>query len=258
VAVPFLKPIAARLRALSPVPGVSDNYELVRDDEVEGVGARFSDSWKHEKIPQRQRHLVDKQLQAYRAGQPNPVFDALVDILKTNVPDLDSKTLLEIGCSSGYYSEVLALRAIRAGYTGCDYSVALIQLARKLYPAIPFDVQDATNLGYSAGEFDVVISGCCILHIADYPRAISEAVRVSKQYVIFHRTPVFHRRGPLFFTKKAYGIETFEIHFNEQKLIRLFQQQGLRVVDVNTHAINWDVKLADALAMKTYLCKKDL
>lgn len=253
---PFLKPVASGLRSLLPATRVSGGYRLVQEEELAGVAARLLDAWKDEKIPERQRHLVEQQLQAYQNGQPNPVFDALVDILTSNVADLNGKTLLEVGCSSGYYSEVLALREIRGFYTGCDYSEALVGLARKLYPSTKFDIQDATSLSYKAEEFDIVISGCCILHIPDYLKAIAEAARVSRQYVVFHRTPVLHLSGPAYFTKKAYGVETLEIHFNEQKLVQLFRQQGLCVVDINTHAVSWNSKLADVFAMKTYLCER--
>mgnify|MGYP000555746097 CR=1 FL=1 len=85
-----------------------------------------------------------------------PVFDTLVEALN-KLPPAERTSLLEIGCSSGYYSEVLAARGIDARYHGCDYSKAFIELARRHYPALPFDVMDATQLGYAGGQFDVVV-----------------------------------------------------------------------------------------------------
>jgi ubiquinone/menaquinone biosynthesis C-methylase UbiE len=123
---------------------------------------------------------------------------------------------------------------------------------------VPFSVQDAVNLRFGAASFDIVVSGCCLLHIPEYERAIAEAVRVSRRWVIFHRTPIMHFRGPITYTKKAYGVDTFEIHFNEQLLLRSFAQHGLRVVEANTHSISWEAAVSDALAMKTYLCEKSV
>ena len=179
-----------------------------------------------------------------------------MQILSVNIAGLAGLRVLEIGCSSGYYSEVFAIKQLGLRYEGCDYSAAFIDLARRLYPGIAFEVGDATGLRYADRSFDVVVSGGCILHIPEYERAIAEAARVSRRWVAFHRTPVLHMHGPVTYTKKAYGVETIEIHFNEQALLRLFSAHGMRVVDINTHSIGWEEASADALAMKTYLCEK--
>lgn len=235
---------------------VSTDYQVIGSADVGRVGYELAESWKNEEIPERQRILVERQLKEYRKSQPIPVFDALTGILKSNIPDVDVSSLLEIGCSSGYYSEVLRIKGISAAYHGCDFSEAFIKLARRIYPSVPFDVEDATKLSYPSSSFDIVVSGCCILHIADYERAISETARVCRQYAVFHRTPILHLHGPVVSTKKAYGVDTMEIHFNEQELVRLFSVHGLDVIGVNTHSISWDSAIQDATAMKTYLCRK--
>jgi len=71
----------------------------------------------------------------------------------------------------------------------------------------------------------------------------------------FHDSFSFEK-GPLWFTKKAYGVDMFEIHFNEQKLVRLFAQNALKIIDINTQSVIWDNKIQDALAWKTFLCEK--
>jgi SAM-dependent methyltransferase len=235
---------------------VSTEYKEVDPERVADVSRSLRDSWRDADIPERQRQIVDSELAEYRRGKPVAVFDALVDILRWNVPDLRGSSLLEIGCSSGYYSEVLATKGIELAYEGCDYSEAFVALARRLYPKIPFSVQDAVKLSFDVASFDIVVSGGCLLHIPEYERAIAEAARVARKWVVFHRTPIIHTRGPVTYTKKAYRMDTFEIHFHEQALLRRFSRVGLRVVDVNTHSIGWDEASSDALAMKTYLCEK--
>jgi SAM-dependent methyltransferase len=236
---------------------VSTDYQPIHADDVEAAGHELRDSWKNAAIPERQRAIVDGQLAAYRAGASIPVFDALVDILNANIDGLAGLSLLEIGCSSGYYSEVLDIKRLGVRYEGCDYSPAFVDLARRLYPGIPFGVEDACDLRYADRSFDIVVSGCCILHIPDYELAIAETARVSRRWVVFHRTPVLHMHGPITYEKKAYGVDTIEIHFNEQALVRLFKKYRMRVVDMNTHSLGWDATRSDALAMKTYLCEKN-
>lgn len=209
-----------------------------------------------DEIPVKQRRVVEQELAAYRAGKPNPVFDALVDTLVHNVFELRNKSLLEIGCSSGYYSEILRSKGVEILYRGCDFSPALIHFARQIYPSVQFDVEDATQLSYATNSFDIVVSGCCLLHIVEYERAIAEAARVSRQFVVFHRSPILQMSGPVFYTKKAYGVEMLEIHFNEQQLVRLFVKHRLQVVDINSHLFMPEKGQSEFLFYKTYLCRK--
>jgi hypothetical protein len=94
------------------------------------------------------------------------------------------------------------------------------------------------------------------LHICEYEKAIAEAARVSREFVVFHRTPVLHMAGPAFYTKNAYGIKMLEIHFHEQQLVRMFVTQNLHVVDINSHLSLPESKPSDPLIYKTYLCRK--
>jgi len=242
--------------AMPQAAGVSTGYQPLAEAQALATGQQLRDSWKDATIPDRQRAIVEPQLDAYRSGEPVAVFDALVDILKFNIPSLAGQHLLEVGCSSGYYAEVFSIKKLGLQYQGCDYSVPFIDLARRRHPGIAFEVQDATGLRYADARFDIVVSGGCILHIPDYERAIAEAARVARRWVIFHRTPVLSTSGPITYTKKAYGVDTIEIHFNEQALVRLFSRHAMRVVDVNTHSVGWEAAISDVLAMKTYLCEK--
>jgi ubiquinone/menaquinone biosynthesis C-methylase UbiE len=232
------------------------HFHPVSPENFARVSERLSASWMADGIPGEQWAVVEPQLAAYRAGKPSPTFDALVDILVHNVNEFHNRSLLEIGCSSGYLSEVLLCKGVEALYQGCDFSPAFIRLARQMYPSIRFDVEDATGLSYGSNSFDIVVSGCCLLHIPEYEKAIAEAARVSREYVVFHRTPVLHMTGPAFYTKNAYGIEMLEIHFHEQQLVRMFVTHKLYVVDINSQLSLPESRRSDPLIYKTYLCQK--
>lgn len=250
---PRLKRCARAVRDLFGSQIVSGNYMALDSTAVSSAGRELQRAWQDISIPQRQRAIVDAELKAYRTGAEVVVFDVLVAGLQ-RLPLQKGFTLLEIGCSSGYYSEVLALRGLQTRYRGCDYSPAFIELAHDCYPQIPFDVMDATHLGYENGQFEVVVSGCCLLHILDYSAAIAEAARVAENYVIFHRTPVLHQGTTRHYTKEAYGVKTIEVHFNEQELVRLFAAHNLLVIDIATLSAEW--RDGDAFAIKTYICRK--
>mgnify|MGYP001587760411 CR=1 FL=1 len=226
----------------------------VSKDEID---SKLNNAWKDPQVPQRQFDMYTRnQLKDYRKGVPIEPFDILVDILRESISNTEN-TILEIGCSSGYYKEVLKIKGINMEYHGCDYSEAFITFAKKLFPGIDFQVQDARSLTYPDNCFNIVISGCCLLHILEYEKAIRETARVAKDYVIFHRTPVLHKKETSYYNKTAYGIKMFEIHFNERELIKLFKKNGLRIIDIITFNASLEETTKDFYAYKTYLCEKN-
>lgn len=237
------------------VPSVSSGYVSLAETESLLEGRRLRSAWKEESLPSAQRALVELQLKQYKSGVPVIVFDVFVGALQKLV-DVSTRTLLEIGCSSGHYAEVIEMAGIPLKYSGCDYSPAFIDLAREKYPELEFQVEDATSLNYSDQSYDIVVSGCCLLHIPEYKEAIKEAARVSRHFVIFHRTPVVFGKAEQWFRKKAYGVETVEIHFNENELLETFSKNSLDVLDVIT--LSEEYELSDKTvgkAVRTYVCK---
>lgn len=246
--------LKAALRRLLPSRGVSSHYVELGRDEVDRESSRLRAAWQDNDLPARQRELVDRQLAEYRRGTKIDVFDVLVGSVRKLQDDDRPLNILEIGCSSGYYGEVLQIAGVDAAYRGCDYSEAFIALARQRYPTMAFDVQDATKLDYTDGAFDVAISGCCLLHIPEYEAAVAETARVSSRYAIFHRTPVVVGQPNKTFRKLAYGVETVEIHFNEPGFLALLTRSGLELID--THTLDENVVNGVGSATRTYICKK--
>lgn len=247
--------LKAVLRRMRPSRGVSSHYVKLDGNEADRESSRLRAAWQDNDLPARQRELVDRQLLEYRRGSKIDVFDVLVNALRplheANQPRLD---VLEIGCSSGYYSEVLDIAGIDATYRGCDYSGSFIAMARQRYPERLFDVEDATKLGYQDGAFDIVISGCCLLHIPEYTAALAETARVAARYAIFHRTPVVIGQPNAYFRKMAYGVETVEIHFNEPEFLALMARCGLELID--TYTLDENVVQGLGSASRTYVCRK--
>lgn len=233
---------------------VSSGYMAVKPQDAESVALALESAWKEDSIPEMQREHVERALAEYRAGASIRGFDLLVDQLKSVLREGEVPTVLEVGCSSGYLAEVFEIKSLPLNYSGCDFSPSFIDLARRCYPTIDFRVADATRLSYEDESFDVVLSGCCLLHIREYDRAIAEAARVAKRFVLFHRTPVVHAHPTRYFTKSAYGVKTIEIHFNEEELVGRMRHHGLRILEVATLDASW--RGGDATATKTYLCEK--
>jgi ubiquinone/menaquinone biosynthesis C-methylase UbiE len=233
----------------------SSHFIRLDDSQIQIESKRLIHAWKGDLIPLKQRKFVNRELYQYRLGKKNLNFDSIVDAIKMVYETSDTKlNVLEIGCSSGYYSEVLNIADLDVIYTGIDYSESFIQMAREYYPHLKFDVQDARHLNFPDNSFETVISGCCLLHIPEYEEAIAESVRVSSKTVIFHRTPVIWGEKTKYYRKYAYGVETIEIHFNEKDFLRLLDQSGLKVT--KTYVINEFSSGSAGQGVKTYLCEK--
>ena len=241
LAAPFRRTTSAGYRQLAKAEAIADLRHL-------------KTGWKDDGIPAKQRAGVDDALAQYRDGAQMTTFDVFVRMLKPIAAKIPNGSLLEIGCSSGYYADVLNVRGIDLRYSGCDYSPAFIRLAQHYHPELSFDVEDATSLRYADNSFDIVVSGCCLLHIPEYGIAIAETARVTRRYALFHRTPVLACRATQFFSKRAYGVETVEIHFSESELVATFAEHGLCVVGVESISADW--RDGDAFSIKSFLCKK--
>jgi len=183
------------------------------------------DAWKDASIAQNQRCLVEAEISATLRGAPPRVFTALVETLEplTNSRDL----ILEIGCASGYLAEVLEYLLPRhIQYTGIDYSEAMISMAREYYPEKNFLVADAAAIPLASNAFDVTVSSCVLLHMSDPEMAVREAIRLSRRYIVAHRTPIC-RNVPTYTSKKfGYGVEMFEHTFNENEFISMLERNG--------------------------------
>jgi SAM-dependent methyltransferase len=237
--------------------GFSSGYVNLSGIDADSEGKRLRNSWKDESLPKRQRKLADQQLQQFRAGISIDVFDVFVYSLRALTDVAPDATLLEVGCSSGFYSEVIKIAGLPIKYSGCDYSDAFIRLARERYPSVDFAVDDATCLRYADSSFDIVVSGCCLLHIPDYKKGIEETARVARCYAIFHRTPVVWGQPEQWYRKNAYGVETVEIHFNESEFLDLLGMHGLELIATYTLSEeSADASLILGHASRTYVCRK--
>jgi SAM-dependent methyltransferase len=91
---------------------------------------------------------------------------------------VEGKTVLDLGCNTGYGTEVLSRSA--GTITGVDVSESAIRAARDTYheSGIDFQVIDGKRLPFEQGRFEVVISFQVIEHIVNHESFIREIKRV--------------------------------------------------------------------------------
>jgi SAM-dependent methyltransferase len=197
---------------------------------ADAVTAAMAEAWKDESIPAKQRALVRRELGAMYKGTPVTPFQVMADALRPILTRHPAAAVLEIGCASGYYREVLRYLLGRPiDYTGVDYSPAMIDLARDYYPNGHFVVADGAQLPFDDQSFPIVISSCVLLHVSNYEQHIRETARVAGRVVVAHRTPVCRAQKTHHLRKKGYGVDMVELCFNEDELLSLLAAAGFTV-----------------------------
>jgi len=210
-------------RWLGSVPASSD-FEILAGESA----ANMRTGWQNPSLPEKQWSAFAPILEALRAGKARNDFVALADAV--NCTGIENPMILEIGCGSGWNSEVLnRLLKTPVRYVGTDYSFDMVKLARQLYAATPFAVCDAVALPIADASCDIALSGTALMHILEYQQAIFETRRIARSFAIFHTVTVHFRRETTILKKRAYGEWVAEVVFNEGHLLEIFREARLRV-----------------------------
>lgn len=231
---PLARKIASRIVRSIPLLRrqilVSTDYRVLGGaDEAHRLAAAGS-GWLSGRTARRQDRAYRALIAGMKSGEPR--LDLKIAAEAVTATGIERPRLIEIGCGSGYYSEVFAQLVPRGvQYTGIDYSAAMIARARQRYPAAQFAVADASDLQYPDNSFDIAFNGVSLMHIIDYENAIREAARVAARHCIFHSVPVFneHHRT-VFLQKYAYGAPVVEVVFDRQELLAISERAGLRLI----------------------------
>lgn len=218
-------------RAIRSVPWlrrhweISTDYRLIGEADLGGGSAR---GWFSPLTAWRQDRAYGKLLADMHRGVLRD--DLLVAAQAIDALGLSQATVLEIGCGSGYYREILGtLARTSVGYTGVDFSPAMVARAKRRYPGADFRQMDGTALAFPNGAFDIVFNGVSLMHIPDWQKAVAESRRIARVGCIFHSVPVFPTRPTAHLAKYAYGSPVTETVFNRDELVACFRHNGLVV-----------------------------
>jgi ubiquinone/menaquinone biosynthesis C-methylase UbiE len=218
-----MKSILKRLHLIKGRKPVRDESKTV---------AHYGEAWLSSEIPEKQWAIAQPQLQKIKSGDVTPEFAGFIRAIATGLRGQVPKdrTLLEIGCSSGYYGKVLSHSFPEINYLGVDFSSDFIKFGQKKFPGLALHVEDTTNLSFHDHRFEIVVSGSVLLHVYEWKIAVRETCRVASDVVIIHRTPVSTQATALF-VKTAYGVKMIEWTFNEQELVKEVTQHNFHLIE---------------------------
>lgn len=115
-----------------------------------------------------------KQYLKFQKERTQPAIDLVSRIA------LDSPTsIIDIGCGPGNSSAVLQNSFLNAKILGVDYSVNMLERARKDHPTIDFRQLDASADDWKLQEkFDIVFSNACIQWIPEHRKLLTKMMGI--------------------------------------------------------------------------------
>ena len=228
-------------------------------DESDSV-ANYGEAWLSSEIPEKQWAVAQPQLERLQNGELTPEFAGFIRAIRVGLHGQSEtdRTLLEIGCSSGYYGAVLRHSFPEIKYMGVDFSSDFIKFGQQKFPGLDLHVGDTTDLRFEDQEFEIVVSGSVLLHVYEWKLAVKESCRITSNLLIIHRTPVSTQQTALF-VKTAYGVKMIEWTFNEQDLVREVSQLNFSLVE-SFPVYTGDELSSDSSAPKqfTYVFRRNL
>lgn len=153
--------------------------------------------WLLPDVADAQLELVRTQLALEQKGKPPPPFLAFLKALRhvmVACPELETGTLLEVGCGVGHYGALCARHYPRLHYFGTDISSHMIAHAKALVPgghffATPFDENAVEG-------FDIVL----LSQVMEFTEDPIESLRRVLRQMRSGRTAILHRlrwsKGP--------------------------------------------------------------
>jgi 2-polyprenyl-3-methyl-5-hydroxy-6-metoxy-1,4-benzoquinol methylase len=192
----------------------------------------YGNAWTDPQIPKKQWEIVQAQLLNLTENKLTPEFAVFLESVEFGLKmrSTSTRTLLEIGCSSGYYGQVLHSRYSDIEYTGVDFSEEFIKFGKAKFPTLKLQIGDTTNLQFENRAFGIVVSASVLLHVFEWKQGVVESARVANDLLILHRMPVSKDKTALF-TKNAYGVKMIEWTFNDDELISEVKSHGFRLIN---------------------------
>lgn len=93
-------------------------------------------------------------------------------------------SVLDVGCASGRFMDLLASLGARPAYTGIDISPGQITSARALYPEATFHLGNALEIPIE-GRFDLVNATGVMQHEPRFAALIARMLTWSRRFVLF-------------------------------------------------------------------------
>lgn len=184
-------------------------------------------------VAAKQRQIADEQLRAMRDGNPPPHFAVVGRILSQLKQQTNQRSLslLDAGCGSAYYYEIVHhFLPDWVRYFAADFNHGMLTMARQYYPGLPAARMDLRWLAIRDLSMDLVLSGAAIAHIKEWGTAVEELARVTRRWLLLHRTLVNKSEPTTVSVERHYDKDVYRLRVSEQELLNLMKKLGMTLV----------------------------
>ena len=143
-------PLCSKPLALNP-QGVSCSNRHQYDRAKEGYFNLLPVQHKHSREPGDAKQQLQARHAFLKAGFFSPLLQGLVQLLPA-----DTKTLLDIGCGEGYFTQAMSEHCSNASVYGIDIAKAGVRLAAKNTDNITYAVASSYALPIASQSIDVI------------------------------------------------------------------------------------------------------
>lgn len=171
-----------------------------------------------------------------------------IERVRQRLDEIDADEIhdvLEIGCGIGVVSAFLS-ENYNMKVIGTDFDPEQIEMARKLNlegMRLRFQVEDASDLSFEDGSFDLVLSQNVFHHIPAWNKAVQEVARVlreSSYFIWFDLAfPAFVKNLLRQFVKKyaLYTLDEVRVEFGRNGFNQLFYERVLHGPFLHHHLV---------------------
>jgi ubiquinone/menaquinone biosynthesis C-methylase UbiE len=208
----------------------SCDYQLIETPSANGgqdMGEQ-NPGWVSRRTAARQDRAWQRITRRALDGDPREDVAAVLDAIATE--GRADGTVLEVGCGSGYFGELIGHSFPAMTYVGVDNSEAMIALARSRRPQADHRHGDATALPFDDKSFDLTLDGAALIHIPDWRSALAEYDRVTEGPIVLSSLTVSDLPRAQMLRKLAYGSPVLELIFSRQELRSCLADIGRTVV----------------------------
>jgi SAM-dependent methyltransferase len=169
-----------------------------------------------------------------RNGAWAPVVRDTVEALERT--GLAEALVLDYGCGSGLYREILKTNAATSAWTyvGADINAAIVDLCRRRDTETRYEVvTEGQPLPFPDATFDVVLASG-VFQCVSHPEALlAEFRRITRDWVLLSRLPVRKFSAPAIYLQTVWhkwGQEQHPIHvFRRNELEAMIVRNGLEI-----------------------------
>lgn len=156
----------------------------------------------------------------FASKKPEDFFASEIKHLKNIIMELHS--VLDVGCASGRFIELLHSQGADPKYVGIDICASNIENAKRLYPNFSFHHTNA--LDFKPNEtFDLVNATGVCQHEPEFEKLIQSMVTLSNKYVLFDVKLSKTDQHIVDLDKSFAGIEKNKLYFIILNLDKLIQ-----------------------------------